>query len=34
MRTLDHTRLVKPMGAVDLATLAAVLAVLGEMFRP
>ena len=34
MRTLDHTRLVKRMGAVDLATLAAVLAVLGEMFRP
>ena len=32
MRTLDKTRLVKRLGKADAATLASVLAVLGEMF--
>ncbi len=32
MRTLDKARLVKRMGKVDVATMGAVLGVLGEMF--
>ncbi|WP_242140419.1 type II toxin-antitoxin system PemK/MazF family toxin [Sphingomonas sp. TREG-RG-20F-R18-01] len=34
MRTLDRARLVKRMGTLDAATVAATLAVLNEMFRP
>lgn len=34
MRTLDRARLVKRMGTLDASTLAAMLEVLGEMFKP